>query len=171
MKSRVFVVSAIACLLAPVVVLAGDGAAAVFEKMKTLEGSWRVDTPNGEGTINYRVASAGSIVIEELFPGTDHEMMTVYHMDGERLVATHYCAVGNQPRFELDSTGGSADEFRFAFDGGSNMKPSDGHIHEGSVRIVDQDHVEETWSFFKDGKLDHAMTFKMTRSPAGVDAP
>jgi len=114
--------------------------------------------------INYRVASAGSIVIEELFPGTDHEMMTVYHMDGNELVATHYCAAGNQPRFKLDPASGASDGYRFGFEGGSNMQPGDGHIHEGSIRIVDSDHVEESWSFWKGGEPEHEMTFSMTRS-------
>lgn len=163
MRATAAVLIAVACLLAPVVASAGDGAAATFEKMKSLEGTWDVVTPNGEATINYRVGSAGSIVIEELFPGTDHEMMTVYHMDGDRLVATHYCAAGNQPRFTLAPASGDSEEFRFAFDGGSNMKPGDGHIHEGSIRIVDQDHVEETWVSWQDGKPHHEMTFSMTR--------
>jgi hypothetical protein len=134
-----------------------------FDRLKTLAGTWEAETPGGEGVIRYRVASAGSVVIEELFPGTDHEMMTVYHMDGSELVATHYCSAGNQPRFKLDPSTSTSDTLAFGFNGGSNMKPSDGHIHEGSVRMVDADHVEETWSFWKDGKPDHPATFKMKR--------
>ncbi len=134
-----------------------------FEKLKTLAGTWDVKTPGGEETITYRVASAGSVVIEELFPGTDHEMMTVYHMDGDELVATHYCAAGNQPRFKLDLATSTGDTLAFGFNGGSNMKPSDGHIHQGSIQLVDADHVEEQWWFWKDGKPNHAADFKMTR--------
>jgi hypothetical protein len=109
------------------------------------------------------MASAGSIVIEELFPGTEHEMMTVYHMDGEDLVATHYCSAGNQPRFKLAESGTGSEGYHFAFTGGSNMAPTDGHIHEGTIRIADADHVESTWSFWKDGQPEHQMTFSMTR--------
>jgi hypothetical protein len=153
----------VACLLAPVSALAGEGADAVFEQMKGLAGTWDAETPNGPATINYRVGSAGSVVIEELFPGTDHEMMTVYHLDGDELVATHYCAAGNQPRFKLDPASIALGGFHFAFAGGSNMQPGDGHVHEGTIRIVDADHVEATWTSWKDGKPDHEMTFSMTR--------
>ena len=134
-----------------------------FEKLKTLAGTWEAKTPDGVETIKYRVASAGSVVIEDLFPGTDHEMMTVYHMDGDELVATHYCAAGNQPRFKLDLAMSTGDTLAFGFNGGSNMKPSDGHIHQGSIRLVDADHVEEEWAFWKGGKAEHSATFKMTR--------
>jgi len=147
------------------VVIAGEPVEdmAAFEKLKTLAGTWDAETPGGTGTIKYRVASAGSVVIEELFPGTDHEMMTVYHMDGDELVATHYCSAGNQPRFKLDASTSAGDTLSFGFNGGSNMKPSDGHIHQGSVRLVDTGHVEEEWWFWKDGKPDHGATFKMKR--------
>jgi hypothetical protein len=96
-------------------------------------------------------------------PGTDHEMLTVYHMDGADLVATHYCAAGNQPRFKLAQPVESPDLLHFAFNGGSNMKPGDGHIHEGSLRFVDADHVEAEWEFWKDGEPEHTTSFSMTR--------
>ena len=49
-----------------------------------------------------RTTGGGSAVTETLFPGTAHEMMSVYHMDGDDLVLTHYCAGGNQPRMMLE---------------------------------------------------------------------
>ena len=163
MNRRAVVVIALACLLVPVGAIAGESAAEAFEQMKGLAGTWDAETPNGPATIKYRVGSAGSVVIEELFPGTDHEMMTVYHLDGDELVATHYCAMGNQPRFKLDSASTASEGLHFAFAGGSNMQPGDAHVHEATIRIVDADHVEATWSAWKDGKPDHEMTFSMTR--------
>lgn len=150
-------------LIAGVATAGSPPDAAAFELLKGLEGTWDAETPGGEGVIRYRVASAGSVVIEEMFPDTDHEMITVYHMDGDELVATHYCAAGNQPRFKLDPSASAEDKLWFGFNGGSNMKPNDGHIHQGSIRLVDADHVEEEWWFFKDGKADHPATFKMKR--------
>lgn len=47
-------------------------------------------------SVRYEVGSGGTIVRELLFPGTEHEMLSVYHLGGGQLVATHYCAVGNQ---------------------------------------------------------------------------
>ncbi len=146
---------------------AGDGdggaAAVAFERLRGLDGEWSAVTPEGVATIDYRVAAADSIVVEHLFPGTEHEMMTVYHMDGPDLVATHYCSAGNQPRFKLEQPGESPDRLHFAFNGGSNMAPGDGHIHEGWLRFVDAGHVEAEWAFWKDQKLEHSTTFSMTR--------
>jgi len=142
-------------------------AAQAFARLKGLAGTWDVKTPDGDGVITYRVGSADSVLVEELFPGTPHEMMTVYHMDGDDLVATHYCAAGNQPRFRLERDGGSADSYHFAFTGGSNMKPTDGHIHEGTIRLIDHDHAESEWVFWKDGRPQDAMTFTMTRRSGG----
>jgi hypothetical protein len=143
-----------------------DAAAVAFERLKGLEGEWSAVTPDGDATIVYRVAAAGSIVVEHLFPGTDHEMLTVYHRDGADLVATHYCSAGNQPRFKLEQPGGSPDRLHFAFNGGSNMAPGDGHIHEGWLRFVDAEHVEAEWAFWKDGEPDHSASFAMTRRHA-----
>lgn len=163
MARRAAIVFAVACLVVSISAVAGDREDHAFEQLKSLAGTWDVVTPEGEGTITYRVGSAGSVVIEELFPGTDHEMMTVYHMDGDSLVATHYCAAGNQPHFALDRTGAESDGMRFAFAGGTNMEPGDGHIHEGRIRVKDANHVESEWAYWKDGKPEHSMTFAMTR--------
>ena len=166
MARRATVVVAMACLLAPVVVAAGEREDQAFAQLKGLAGTWDAVTPNGPQTIAYRVASAGSIVIEEMFPGTDHEMITVYHRDGESLVATHYCAVGNQPRTVLDASAPASEGLRFAFTGGSNMKPEDGHIHEWTIRVADAAHAEERWVYWEGGQEQHATTFTMTRRSA-----
>ena len=166
MARRATVVVALACLLAPVVVAAGEREDQAFAQLKGLAGTWDAVTPNGPANIVYRVASAGSIVIEEMFPGTDHEMITVYHRDGDALVATHYCAIGNQPRTALDATTPLSEGLHFAFTGGTNMKPEDGHIHEWTIRIADDGRVEERWTYWEGGKEQHATTFTMTRRAA-----
>ena len=70
--------------------------------IKKLEGEWKVtggDEHHGkEGKVTYKVTAAGSTLMETQFPGTGHEMVTMYHLDGDELKATHYCAAGNQPR-------------------------------------------------------------------------
>ena len=49
-----------------------------------------------------KVTAGGSAVHETLFPGSAHEMVSVYHLDGADLVMTHFCALGNQPRMKAD---------------------------------------------------------------------
>ena len=81
---------------------------AAFEKLKSLAGEWTGQTGQ-EGKVQevsavYKTTSNGSVVMETLFPGSPHEMVTVYYLDGEHLVLVHYCAAGNQPRMKLKVT-------------------------------------------------------------------
>jgi len=82
-------------------VLAQVPANAGFEKLKTLIGQWEATTPSGtHGTVKYELVSDGSAILERI-GGDEHaamDMVTVYHPDGARLVMTHYCSAGNQPR-------------------------------------------------------------------------
>jgi len=140
-------------------------AKAAFEKLKGLNGHWTGTAGGNAADVNYRVTGGGSAVVEEQFPGTAHEMVTVYHLDGDALVATHYCAAGNQPKFRL-SSGSTPTELRFEFDGGSNIKPeSDMHMHSAVVRLPDATHLESAWTAWTGGKANHTAEFKLTRKP------
>jgi hypothetical protein len=141
-----------------------DGKAA-FERLKSLAGEWQ-GTAGGESgmpaTVRYEVGSAGTIVRELLFPGTEHEMLSVYHLVGGQLVATHYCAMGNQPHFKLQAA--TADELVFGFDGGTNFVPAtDTHIHSGRIRLVGPDRLEANWTVFAGGKQTGSNSFSLTR--------
>jgi hypothetical protein len=110
-------------------------ASPALDRFRALAGEWSGSGGEmGDFTATWRVTGGGSAVVETLFPGTPHEMVTVYHADGDDLVLTHYCALGNQPRMRAraaSSAAGSA--FAFEFDGGSNIDPEhDEHMHRAS---------------------------------------
>src|SRR5438270_13163403 len=77
-----------------------------LDKLKKLAGTWVAADDKGQPTAQvvsvFKVTSNGSTVQETIFPGTGHEMVTLYHLDGPDLVLTHYCALGNQPHMKLD---------------------------------------------------------------------
>ncbi|MFL5328246.1 MAG: hypothetical protein ACJ8C4_04975 [Gemmataceae bacterium] len=140
-----------------------------FEKMKTLVGEWVMADDKGNPTdqivLSTKIISAGSAIHETIFPGQPHEMVTVYHMDGNDVVATHYCALGNQPKLKVDASG-LPKTLKFNFNGGSNMDPAkDMHMHEGSVTFIDDDHIESSWQAYQNGKPagDQKMTMKLVR--------
>ena len=141
-----------------------DGKAA-FERLKSLAGEWQgtVGAPGGPpASIRYEVGSGGTIVRELLFPGTEHEMLNVYHLVDGELMATHYCAMGNQPRFKLQAA--TADELVFGFAGGTNFVPEkDPHIHDGRIRFLAPDRLEEDWTAFTAGKPTGDHKFILTR--------
>lgn len=135
-----------------------------LERLKKLTGTWSAETKEmGATTVTYRVISGGSTVMETIMPGTDHEMVTMYHVDGDDLVLVHYCALGNQPHMksQKDSKEGTLD---FRCTGGSNMKcPTDTHMHSLVLTFVDADHINHEWTLMKDGKTDHAVKFELAR--------
>jgi hypothetical protein len=142
-------------------------AKAAFETLKSLTGEWNAVTDgHGEslGKVIFRVTANGTAVMETQFPGTDHEMVSVYHLDGDDLRMTHYCAIGNQPRMKLDRKASKPGELNFAFDGGTNLDPAkDMHIHSLIMKIRDDKHVDSAWDAFKDGKPAGVSTFVMSR--------
>src|SRR5262245_21108958 len=135
-----------------------------LERLKKLAGEWVATDKDGKATDKvmtvFKVTSAGSAVQETIHPGSDHEMVTVYHLDGKDLVLTHYCALGNQPRLKADPKS-PANQLRFLFAGGTNLDAAkDMHMHEGSITFLDDDHIEWAWVGYKDGKPmdDHKMS-------------
>ena len=122
-----------------------------LDHLKKLAGEWvyAEGANKGKPAANYVVSSGGTAVVETLFPGTNHEMVTVYHCDGDKVMMTHYCAVGNQPRMHADP---ADDKLVFTFTGGSNMKESDGHMHAMTMTFVDEDHLNEDWTWQQQGQ-------------------
>ena len=55
----------------------------------------------------FKVSSAGSVVWRTMLPGTPSEMKNMYHLDGVGVIATHYCAMSNQPRMRCTSATGN----------------------------------------------------------------
>ena len=148
---------------ASVVALAADTAAARFDKLKALKGDWTKSGGDGSIEATYRVTAGGSAVVETLFPGTPHEMVTVFTVDKGNLVLTHYCAEGNQPHMKAEREG-DASSISFKFDGGGNIKsPNDGHMHEATFAFKDADHITSTWQFYKDGKPGEKAEFNLVR--------
>ena len=144
-----------------------DGKAAL-ERLKTLAGEWRghVTTPDGPAaSVVYGVTAGGSTVTERLFPGTEHEMFTLYHLDGSDLVLTHYCAMGNQPRMRLVRAAGTDPvELEFGFSGGANIDPAkDAHMHAGRMVLRGADRLEAEWAVYDKGKQAGANKFFLER--------
>ena len=146
---------------------AGKAAHPTFDKLKSLEGTWtgKAGPKGGEAsasTVTYRLTGGGSALVETLFPGTPHEMVTVYYVDGADLRLTHYCAAGNQPSMKLAGSDGNT--MRFEFVSGTNMKLSDMHMHAASITFVDANHVVAEWTAWRDGKPAEVAVFDLKRS-------
>jgi len=141
---------------------------AAFERLKTLAGTWQGAAGHGQpaetATVTYRVASGGSVVQETLFPGTPHEMISMYHLADGALVMTHYCAMGNQPRMKLDLAASTPERLVFAFDGGTNFDPAkDGHVHSGTLEWKGE-LLHADWAVWTAGRESGHNVFELRRS-------
>ncbi len=137
-----------------------------FEKLKSFAGEWdakMADSPEPT-KVNYRVTSGGNTVVETLFEGAPHEMVTMYFMEGKELRATHYCAMGNQPSFRFDPAASSEAKLVFAFAGGTGFKRwRDAHVHDGFIDVSNPDSLHAEWAFWEDGKKAGAHSITMKR--------
>lgn len=138
--------------------------AAMFGQVKSLEGTWEMSDEKGNAMVAavFAVSSNGSVVREVMFPGAPHEMTNVYHMDGQTLLVTHYCAEGNQPVMRARTA--TPGRIAFAFDSITNFTdPSESYMGELTLVIVDKDHVRQEWVSFKEGKRQPPVVFELKR--------
>ena len=149
-------------LLFATAALASDASVA-FDKLKTLEGSWAGKASDGQAVqVSYRITSGGSAIMSEI---QGHEnMISMFALDGDRLLITHYCAVGNQPRM-AGTMSPDGKTFTFTFVDGTNILSSQpGHMQRVTFAIIDANHHTENWEFLTaDGKQEHHELFDLQR--------
>jgi hypothetical protein len=144
-------------------VLAQSNATTGFEKLKSLVGEWQGTGPHGSINVSYQLVSGGSAVMETLMPKDEPDMITIYHLDGDKLMMTHYCSIGNQPRMQAEAPAGEIKKLNFVFVDVTNMaKPSAGHMVNLTLSFGDKDHFSQAWTWREAGK-DKSSTFSFVR--------
>jgi hypothetical protein len=89
----------------------------MFDQMKTLAGSWQGTIMGISINVTIRPTSSGPAILHEATTDggrpPNHEI-TMFYVEGDRLLATHYCDGGNRARFEGKmSPDGKTSEFNF----------------------------------------------------------
>ena len=136
-----------------------------FTQLKTLAGTWQgpvtatppqQDWNNKPVHVSMRVTSRGNTLVHEMAePGaqddptrTDHPV-TMFYLDGDRLLLTHYCDAGNRPRMAARvSPDGKTVEFDFV-DVTGNLQY--GHMQHAVFTIIDANHHTEDWTYLEPG--------------------
>lgn len=172
MRSHLFVLSVILILLVPVAPAQHEPAPAptpaapseaqkAYEALKTLAGSWEgtltpippvKDFSGARVKVVIRVTSRGNALMHEMtIAGLPDDPITMLYLDGERLMLTHYCDVGNRPRMAGKiSPDGKTVAFEVLDISGSTQR---GHMADTVFTIVDANHHIEEWtSHFPGGK-------------------
>ncbi len=103
-----------------------------FEELKKLCGEWKGTTAEG-GAEKGRLVAADTVLLEAWVLSSGREALTVYHRDGDDLIATHYCPRGNQPCLKLTSAS-TEKGFFFDFFSATNL-PEATHQHRFEIQI------------------------------------
>ena len=131
---------------------------AAFDRLKQLAGDWdETSTQGWEGVHGMQIIAGGSAILSisriDPHPGANETMATLFHMDGDRLMLTHYCVARNQPRLVATSVSDDGRVIEFSFLDGTNMRSrNDGHMDRAVFTIESPDRYRSRWSFFRDGK-------------------
>jgi hypothetical protein len=161
MKSLRFTLSVVLISLSTMAFAQPD-AQKSFDQMKTLAGSWEgqitaTGTPlDGKPTqVTLRVTSMGNALMHEMRgAGRPDDPITMFYVDGDRLLLTHYCDAGNRPRMTGKmSPDGKTVEFEFLDVAGSTQY---GHMHHAVFTVLDTNHHIEDWTYMQGDKPVHA---------------
>lgn len=132
-------------------------ARAAFERLKGLSGQWEGKSTKGwTEKIRYQVIAGGSVLMETSYGAhPDEWMATMFHMDGEHLMLTHYCVAKNQPRLRATEISDDLSLITFTFLDATNLPSRDkGHMDKCVVRLAGPDAFTSRWTWYQNGKED-----------------
>ncbi|HTS37938.1 MAG TPA: hypothetical protein VMH04_19840 [Candidatus Solibacter sp.] len=136
-----------------------------FTTIKSMPGTWEGKVVEGHDMgsslqVTFKVVSGGTAVMSEILGHED--MVSMFNMDGNRLLLTHYCAIGNQPRMEASaSADGKTITFNYV-DATNLASPDAGHMERMVLTLLDDNHHTEEWTFIDHGK-EHRSIFDLHR--------
>ena len=152
------IIAALLFLAASAPQASGSETEDAFSSMRRLAGSWKIEHPKSarekDLRILFQVISADSVVVETFVRKKTQPTQTVYHRDGSRLIATHYCAQGNQPRLQLSrQTVPQRLEFEY-FDATNLESNAQSHLIHLSFDLEDERHVRREEVYSSGGQTD-----------------
>jgi hypothetical protein len=90
-------------------------------------------------------------------------MMTMYHRDGDRLLLTHYCMAGNQPRMQARYDR-AKNAIVFDFVDATNLaNPEATHMHSATIHFIDDNQIETVWQLYQKGRATNVERARYTR--------
>jgi hypothetical protein len=142
-----------------------------FQTLKSFVGDWQGVTATGRQIlVSYRLTANDTVLVESWTMSPTRQSMTVYHMDGEALIATHYCPQGNQPRLQYRPDT-SNERLHFTFRDATNLPdPNAAHQHEFWIRRHADGSVARNETYIENGEPGSETT-TFTRLPAPTSNP
>jgi hypothetical protein len=150
---RVTIVSIL--LSSSLIASAQSDAQKTLDRFKSMVGTWSGKNAQGQPSeVTYRLMAGGTSVMAESVMG-DEAMTSLFYVDGDRLLMTHFCPSNNQPRMKATiSPDGKTVSFDF-LDATNLASPQAGHMHRAVYVFTDADHYSEDWTWKREGKDAH----------------
>jgi hypothetical protein len=136
-----------------------------FDRLTSLKGEWKGEPDGVKTTLIYTLTANGSLLMEQCRPEGGPEMITMFTVDGDHLIATHYCAAKNQPQMMTKTIADpSANSLTFSLSHVYGLKtPDDWHNTGLTVMLEDPQHLTQVWTYEHKGKTG-TNTFRFTRT-------
>jgi len=164
----IHVLSAVVCTLSALSGQVSDTPAVkAWNNFKSLVGEWQGQASDGRKIRQrYKLIAGESVLMEESWfdahPG--ELMVTMYHLDGRRLVLTHYCVAKNQPRLAATELAASGDKVLFTFLDGTNIPDRNkGHMDKAQYTFLNKDKFSNKWTWYQNGKEQWMEEFTLQR--------
>jgi hypothetical protein len=139
-----------------------------FDQLKTLVGEWRnAAKPASPFRIRFSLTAGGTVLVESWEAAGKPHSLTLYHRDGDALIATHYCPQGNQPRLKL--TPGHGPKLSFTFRDATDLAPGESHLHDLAFDLSDPNRPIRTETY-RQGRQAETTTLTLERTSA-IAAP
>lgn len=132
-----------------------------FESIASLKGEWQVQE-HAALRIVFESTAGGSVIVERWMRGEQMHSLTIYHLDGERLIATHYCPQGNQPR--LAATASDNGEIRYTFLDATGLDATESYQHDLSLERNADGTVSRAETYWGPDGAGEASTLTLVRA-------
>ena len=131
-----------------------------FATIRSWEGRWQVAETSALEIV-FEQTARGSAMIERWETRSGLHSITIYHLDGDALVATHYCPQGNQPRLEARS--GPPGSVNFKFRDITGLDDGESHTHELAFVSADNGTVVRSEVYRSGAALEEPSSYTLSR--------
>ena len=134
-----------------------------FDRLASLNGEWSGEQDGVKVTLIYTLTANGSALMEEFRPETGPVMITMFTVDGDHLIATHYCSAKNQPQMITSAITDAQEPLAFSLARITGLKSPDDWHNTGLTLIQeDNDRLTQEWTYQSKAKSGKRI-FRYTR--------
>ena len=138
-----------------------------FDRLAALKGKWSGEQEGVKVSLIYTLTANGSALMEEFRPEKGPVMITMFTVDGDHLIATHYCSAKNQPQMVTSAITDAQKPLAFSLARITGLKSPDDWHNTGLTMIQeDNDHLTQEWTYQSKGKTGKTV-FRYTRVRQG----